>query len=92
MLTITLYPMLRMLGVQLHAALSGSYVAGHHSILLINCPTEQVAKDIGRYTHTQQANKVNSEVLFIVYGCVVILLEKLYICFLHLFTFFLLHY
>ncbi|KAL6463496.1 hypothetical protein MHYP_G00278870 [Metynnis hypsauchen] len=49
MLTITLYPMLRMLGVQLHAALSGSYVAGHHSILLMNCPTEQVAKDIGRH-------------------------------------------
>lgn len=43
-----MYPMLRSLGVHLHAALTGSYVPGHHSILLINCPNEQAAKDIGR--------------------------------------------
>ncbi|XP_072530196.1 protein CutA homolog [Salminus brasiliensis] len=49
MMTATLYPMLRMLGVQLYSALSGSYMPGHHSILLINCPTEQTAKDIGRH-------------------------------------------
>lgn len=49
MLTATLYPVLRMLGIQIYAVLSGTYVAGHHSILLINCPTEQAAKDIGRH-------------------------------------------
>ncbi|XP_007258163.3 protein CutA homolog [Astyanax mexicanus] len=48
-LTATLYPVLRMLGIQIYAALSGTYVAGHHSMLLINCPTEQTAKDIGRH-------------------------------------------
>ncbi|XP_026104359.1 protein CutA homolog isoform X2 [Carassius auratus] len=28
--------------------LRGSYVAGYHSVLLVNCPTEQTARDIGR--------------------------------------------
>lgn len=50
-LTMLLYPVMSMLAVQIYAALSGSYMAGHHSVLLINCPTEQTAKDIGRYTH-----------------------------------------
>ncbi|KAI4897619.1 hypothetical protein NFI96_030291 [Prochilodus magdalenae] len=53
-LTIMLYPVLKMLGLQLCAALSGSYVAGHHSILLINCPTEQTAKDIGSVLHIME--------------------------------------
>ncbi|XP_066516949.1 protein CutA homolog [Hoplias malabaricus] len=48
-LTITLFPVVRMLALQLYSAMSGSYIAGHHSVLLINCPTEQVAKDIGRH-------------------------------------------
>ncbi|XP_030635819.1 protein CutA homolog [Chanos chanos] len=48
LLALSLYPVLRALGAQIHSALTGSYVAGHHSILLINCPTEQAAKDIGR--------------------------------------------
>ncbi|XP_017316266.1 protein CutA homolog isoform X3 [Ictalurus punctatus] len=48
-LTMMLYPMLSMLAVQMYTALSSSYVAGHHSVLLINCPTEQTAKDIGRH-------------------------------------------
>ncbi|XP_053474639.1 protein CutA homolog [Ictalurus furcatus] len=48
-LTMMLYPVLSMLAVQLYTALSSSYVAGHHSVLLINCPTEQTAKDIGRH-------------------------------------------
>ncbi|KAL0965258.1 hypothetical protein UPYG_G00278930 [Umbra pygmaea] len=42
------FPMLHYLGAQLHSALTGTYVPGHHSVLLINCPNEQVAKDIGR--------------------------------------------
>ncbi|KAK2816459.1 hypothetical protein Q7C36_022730 [Tachysurus vachellii] len=48
-LTMMLYPVMSMLVVQIYTALSGSYLAGHHSILLINCPTEQTAKDIGRH-------------------------------------------
>ncbi|XP_051751017.1 protein CutA homolog [Ctenopharyngodon idella] len=47
-LTLTLYPVLKTLGVQIHSALTGSYVAGYHSVLLVNCPTEQTARDIGR--------------------------------------------
>ncbi|CDQ93544.1 unnamed protein product [Oncorhynchus mykiss] len=47
-LTMSMYPMLRALCVQLHSAFTGSYVPGHHSVLLINCPNEQAAKDIGR--------------------------------------------
>ncbi|XP_058633703.1 protein CutA homolog isoform X2 [Onychostoma macrolepis] len=34
--------------VQIHSAVTGSYVAGYHSVLLVNCPTEQTARDIGR--------------------------------------------
>lgn len=41
-LTLTLYPVLKTLGVQIHSAITGSYV------LLVNCPTEQTARDIGR--------------------------------------------
>ncbi|KAM6985479.1 protein CutA homolog [Aplochiton taeniatus] len=47
-LSLSMYPTLRSMGVQLHSAFTGSYVPGHHSILLINSPNEQVAKDIGR--------------------------------------------
>ncbi|XP_042580172.1 protein CutA homolog isoform X2 [Cyprinus carpio] len=32
----------------IHSAVTGSYVAGYHSVLLVNCPTEQTARDIGR--------------------------------------------
>ncbi|XP_068562736.1 protein CutA homolog isoform X3 [Cebidichthys violaceus] len=48
-LSVSMYPGLWSIGVQLHSALTGSYVPGHHSVLLINSPTEQAAKDIGRY-------------------------------------------
>ncbi|XP_067296242.1 protein CutA homolog isoform X2 [Pseudorasbora parva] len=48
-LTLTLYPVLKTLSVQIHSAITGSYVAGYHSVLLVNCPTEQTARDIGRY-------------------------------------------
>ncbi|XP_068562733.1 protein CutA homolog isoform X1 [Cebidichthys violaceus] len=47
-LSVSMYPGLWSIGVQLHSALTGSYVPGHHSVLLINSPTEQAAKDIGR--------------------------------------------
>ncbi|KAG7314597.1 hypothetical protein KOW79_021900 [Hemibagrus wyckioides] len=48
-LTMMLYPVMSVLVVQMYTALSGSYLTGHHSVLLINCPTEQTAKDIGRH-------------------------------------------
>ncbi|XP_051267705.1 protein CutA homolog isoform X3 [Dicentrarchus labrax] len=48
-LSVSMYPGLWSIGVQLHSALTGSYVPGHHSVLLINSPNEQAAKDIGRY-------------------------------------------
>uniref|UniRef100_A0A674EWN9 Zgc:63972 n=1 Tax=Salmo trutta TaxID=8032 RepID=A0A674EWN9_SALTR len=47
-LTMSMYPMLRFLGGKLHSSFTGSYLPGHHSVLLINCPNEQAAKDIGR--------------------------------------------
>ncbi|KAL4597430.1 hypothetical protein GN956_G26067 [Arapaima gigas] len=49
LLTLSLYPVLKSLELHLYSALTGSYVPGHHSVLLINCPNEQVAKIIGRY-------------------------------------------
>lgn len=45
-----MYPGLWAIGVRLHSALTGSYLPGHHSVLLVNSPNEQAAKDIGRYT------------------------------------------
>ncbi|XP_035039827.1 protein CutA homolog isoform X2 [Hippoglossus stenolepis] len=48
-LSVSLYPGLWSIGVRLHSALTGSYVPGHHSVLLLNSPNEQAAKDIGRY-------------------------------------------
>ncbi|CAJ1070260.1 PREDICTED: protein CutA homolog isoform X1 [Xyrichtys novacula] len=47
-LSVSLYPGLRSIGVQLHSALTGSYAPGHHSLILINSPNEQAARDIGR--------------------------------------------
>ncbi|XP_021457730.1 protein CutA homolog [Oncorhynchus mykiss] len=47
-LTMSMYPMLRFLGGKLHSSFTGSYLPGHHSVLLVNCPNEQTAKDIGR--------------------------------------------
>lgn len=47
-LSVSMYPGLWSIGVRLHSAFTGSYVPGHHSVLLINSPNEQAAKDIGR--------------------------------------------
>ncbi|XP_068191250.1 uncharacterized protein [Antennarius striatus] len=47
-LCVSLYPGLWSIGVRLHSAWTGSFVPGHHSILLLNSPAEQAAKDIGR--------------------------------------------
>ncbi|XP_032162583.1 protein CutA homolog isoform X2 [Mustela erminea] len=43
------YPMLRTLSLQLRSAVAGSYVSGTYSIVFVNCPNEQIARDIARY-------------------------------------------
>ncbi|XP_052671302.1 protein CutA isoform X2 [Harpia harpyja] len=48
-LSLLMYPVLRSLALQLHSAVTGSYVSGTHSIAFINCLNEQIAKDIARY-------------------------------------------
>ncbi|NWR84977.1 CUTA protein, partial [Furnarius figulus] len=47
-LAVLLYPVLRGLALQLHSALTGSYIPGTHSMALIGCLNEQIAKDIAR--------------------------------------------
>ncbi|XP_043913777.1 protein CutA homolog isoform X2 [Protopterus annectens] len=47
-LSLLVYPDLKNIGLQLHSALTGSYISGTHSIVLINCPNEPTAKDIAR--------------------------------------------
>ncbi|XP_069015984.1 protein CutA homolog isoform X1 [Embiotoca jacksoni] len=47
-LAVSMYPGLCSIGVQLQSVLTGSYVPGHHSVLLVNSPNEQAARDIGR--------------------------------------------
>ncbi|XP_068770350.1 protein CutA isoform X1 [Struthio camelus] len=48
-LSLLMYPVLKTLALQLHSAVTGSYVSGTHSIAFINCLNEQIAKDIARY-------------------------------------------
>nr|XP_036878154.1 uncharacterized protein LOC108391141 [Manis javanica] len=42
------YPLLRTLSLQLHSAVTSSYVSGTYSIIFVNCPNEQIARDIAR--------------------------------------------
>ncbi|XP_075628320.1 protein CutA isoform X2 [Balearica regulorum gibbericeps] len=48
-LSLLMYPVLRSLALQLHSAVTGSYISGTHSIAFINCLNEQIARDIARY-------------------------------------------
>ncbi|NWT25135.1 CUTA protein, partial [Cardinalis cardinalis] len=43
-----LSPLLRGLALQLHSAVTGSYVPGTHSVVFVTCLNEHVAKDIAR--------------------------------------------
>ncbi|XP_058472514.1 protein CutA homolog isoform X1 [Solea solea] len=47
-LSICMSPGLWSIGVQLRSVITGSYVPGHHSIVLLNSPNEQAVKDMGR--------------------------------------------
>ncbi|XP_036604313.1 protein CutA homolog [Trichosurus vulpecula] len=42
------YPMLRTISLHLHSAVTGSYLSGTHSVAFVNCPNEEIAKDIAR--------------------------------------------
>ncbi|XP_059958292.1 protein CutA homolog isoform X3 [Mesoplodon densirostris] len=42
------YSMLRTLSQQLLSVVTGSYVSGTYSIVFVNCPNEQIARDIAR--------------------------------------------
>ncbi|XP_077162246.1 protein CutA homolog [Paroedura picta] len=47
-LSFLMYPVLRTIGLQVHSALTGSYISGTHSVAFVNCPNEQIARDIAR--------------------------------------------
>ncbi|NWZ36248.1 CUTA protein, partial [Brachypodius atriceps] len=47
-LLVLLYPLLQGLALQLHSAVTGSYIPGTLSIALVNCLNEQIARDIAR--------------------------------------------
>ncbi|NXA34834.1 CUTA protein, partial [Eudromia elegans] len=47
-LSFLMYPVLRSLALQVHSAVTGSYISGTHSVAFINCLNEQIAKDIAR--------------------------------------------
>ncbi|NXV08707.1 CUTA protein, partial [Cettia cetti] len=47
-LLVLTYPLLQGLAVQLHSAVTGSYIPGTHSIAFVNCLNEQIARDIAR--------------------------------------------
>ncbi|XP_036915064.1 protein CutA homolog isoform X2 [Sturnira hondurensis] len=42
------YPLIRTLSLQLHSAVTGSFVSGTYSVVFVNCPNEQIARDIAR--------------------------------------------
>ncbi|XP_064584122.1 protein CutA homolog isoform X2 [Zonotrichia leucophrys gambelii] len=48
-LLLLLHPLLRGLALQLHSALTGSYVPGTHSVVFVTCLNEHIARDIARY-------------------------------------------
>ncbi|XP_048368972.1 protein CutA isoform X2 [Sphaerodactylus townsendi] len=47
-LSLLMYPVLRTVSLQLHSVLTGSYISGTLSVAFINCPNEQIARDIAR--------------------------------------------
>ncbi|XP_018429435.1 PREDICTED: protein CutA homolog [Nanorana parkeri] len=43
-----LFPVFKSILCQIHAAVTGGYISGSHSLAFINCPNDQIAKDIAR--------------------------------------------
>ncbi|XP_050837072.1 protein CutA [Serinus canaria] len=48
LLLLLLHPLLRGLALQLHSALTGSYIPGTHSVAFVTCLNEHIARDIAR--------------------------------------------
>ncbi|XP_042335153.1 protein CutA homolog [Sceloporus undulatus] len=46
--SLLMFPLLRTIGLQVHSAITGSYISGSHSLALVSCPNEQIARDIAR--------------------------------------------
>lgn len=44
------YPLLRTFTLWLHSSLTRNHVSGTYSIVFVNCPNEQIAKDVARYS------------------------------------------
>uniref|UniRef100_A0A8C9L014 CutA divalent cation tolerance homolog n=1 Tax=Serinus canaria TaxID=9135 RepID=A0A8C9L014_SERCA len=49
LLLLLLHPLLWGLALQLHSALTGSYIPGTHSVAFVTCLNEHIARDIARY-------------------------------------------
>ncbi|NXQ13133.1 CUTA protein, partial [Peucedramus taeniatus] len=47
-LLVLVYPLLWGLALQLHSAVTGSYIPGTHSMAFISCLNEHIARDIAR--------------------------------------------
>ncbi|XP_055994702.1 protein CutA homolog [Sorex fumeus] len=42
------YPILRTLSLKLHSAFTGTHISSTYSIVFVNCPNEQIARDMAR--------------------------------------------
>ncbi|XP_077335281.1 protein CutA homolog isoform X2 [Lithobates pipiens] len=60
-----LFPVFKSILCHIHAAVTGRYISGSHSLAFINCPNDQVAKDIARYIWKGEIEE-STEVLLIV--------------------------
>nr|XP_027800986.1 protein CutA homolog isoform X2 [Marmota flaviventris] len=60
-----MYPMLRTLSLQLHSAITGSYISGTHSIVFVNCPNEQIARDIASFLWKGEIEEATEVLLLI---------------------------
>ncbi|XP_065757642.1 protein CutA homolog isoform X4 [Muntiacus reevesi] len=59
------YPVLRTLSLQLLSVVTGSYVSGTYSIVFVNCPNEQIARDIARYYWNGEIEEATEVLLLI---------------------------
>ncbi|XP_049629041.1 protein CutA homolog isoform X2 [Suncus etruscus] len=60
-----LYPVLWTLGRQLHSTLTGIYIPGTYSVVFVNSPNEQIARDMARYFWNGVIEE-NTEILLLI--------------------------
>ncbi|XP_066435837.1 protein CutA homolog isoform X2 [Eleutherodactylus coqui] len=60
-----LYPILWSIFWQVYGIITGSYISGSHSVAFINCPNEQIAREIASYIWKGEIEE-SSEVLLVV--------------------------